>query len=79
MIERRRQSSRPLVVGAWTLIWFGTVLAVNPRPAFSQLGAVLWGAGVAVQLLIVARWITGGPASGEPAGAAGPRRVAARV
>lgn len=79
MIERRKQSVRPLVLAAWTLIWFGTVLAVNPRPALSQLGAVLWAAGVAVQLLIVARWFIGRPPSGQRAHAGGPRRFAARV
>lgn len=67
MIERGKQSSRPLVLAAWTLIWFGTILAANPRAVWSQVGAVLWAAGVALQLLIVARWLMGPPASGEPA------------
>ena len=79
MIERRKQSSRPLALAAWTLIWFGTILAVNPRAALSQLGAVLWAAGVAVQLLIVARWLIGPPAPGESARPARPRSVAARI
>ena len=79
MIERKKQSSRPLVLAAWTLIWFGTILAVNPRAAWSQLGAVLWAVGVALQLLIVARWFIGHPPSGEPARAGKPRRIAARI
>lgn len=79
MIERKKRSFRPLVVGAWTLIWFGTILAVNPRPTWSQFGAVLWGAGLVVQLMVVARWFIGPPASGEAARAAKPRRVPVRV
>jgi hypothetical protein len=79
MIERRRRSSRAWVVAAWTLIWFGTILAVNPRPSWSQLGAVLWGAGLLVQLVVVARWFIGRPASGETITDAKPRRVPARV
>ena len=79
MIERKKRSVRRLVVVAWTLIWFGTILAVNSRPVWSQIGAGVWGAGLLLQLVIVARWLIGRPASGEAAGAAKPRRVEARV
>jgi hypothetical protein len=79
MIERSRHSSRPWVVAAWTLIWFGTILSVNPRTLWSQFGAVLWGAGLLVQLVIVARWFIGRPASGKPVAHTKPRGVPARV
>lgn len=79
MIERKKRSVRPLVVVAWTLIWFGTILAVNPRPLWSQIGAGLWGAGLLVQLVVVARWFIGRPASGATVTDAKPRRAAARV
>lgn len=79
MIERKKRSVRCLVMVAWTLIWFGTILGVNPRPMWSQLGTVLWAAGLAVQLLIVARWFTGRPASGEAVTGGKPRRVPTRV
>jgi hypothetical protein len=79
MIERKKRSVRPLVLVAWTLIWFGTILAVNPRATWSQLGAVLWAAGLAVQLLVVARWLIGRPASGQAVTGGKPRRVPTRV
>lgn len=64
IIKRRRRSGRASVVAAWTLIWFGTILAVNPRASLSQLGVMLWGAGIVLQFVIVARWLSNRPASG---------------
>lgn len=79
MIKRRRRSPRVSVVAAWTLIWFGTILAVNPRTSLSQLGAVLWGGGVVLQLLIVGRWFINRPAPGAAIREPEHRRVAARA
>ena len=78
MTSRRRKASRPTVVAAWALIWFGTILAINPRASLSQIGAALWIAGVVVQLIIVARWL-GRPPSGAPIAERKPTRVPARV
>jgi hypothetical protein len=79
MSSRRRKASRRGVVAAWTLIWFGTILAINPGQTLSQIGAVVWAAGVLVQLIIVARWIIGRPSSGAPITNAKPHRVPAHV
>lgn len=80
MIERKKQSLRPMALAAWTLIWFGTILAVNPHAFLSELGAVLWGAGLLVQMTIVARWLgQQPPASGAPAARGRPRRTPVRV
>lgn len=73
--NRRRRASRPSVVAAWTLIWFGTILVINPHNTVSQIGAVLWVIGVIVQLIIVARWLIGRPSSGTPVTGAKPQRV----
>jgi hypothetical protein len=71
MIERRNQPRRPLVMTAWTLIWFGTILAVDGRGSLSRIGALLWGMGMTVQVVIVARWLAGrrggGPFTSGPA------------
>lgn len=77
MIDHGRPSARSSVFAAWTLIWFGTILSINPQGALSQLGAGLWVAGVGVQLLVVARW--GRPSSGAPVARRKPPRVPARV
>jgi hypothetical protein len=79
MTNRRRRASRPRVVAAWTLIWFGTILAINPDQSLSQFGAVLWIAGVLIQLFLVVRWLIGRPSSGAPVLETRPRRVPARV
>jgi hypothetical protein len=79
MIKRRRRSARVSVTAAWTLIWFGTILAVNPRASLSQLGAVLWGAGIVLQFVIVARWFSNRPASGAAVTDTKRRHVAARA
>jgi hypothetical protein len=79
MTSRRRKASRAGVVAAWTLVWFGTILAINPRQPVSQVGVVVWGAGLLVQLFIVARWFRGRPASGAPIREPRPTRVHAGV
>ena len=79
MIKRKRRSARASVVAAWTLIWFGTILAVNPRASLSQLGVMLWGAGIVLQFVIVVRWFSNRPASGATVTEAKHRHVAARA
>ncbi|MBW3573022.1 MAG: hypothetical protein KY467_18150 [Gemmatimonadetes bacterium] len=77
MTRRRRGSAR--VVVAWTLIWFGTILAVNPRPSIAVLGATLWGVGIAPQFVIVGRWFMDSPPPAGPVRDAEPRQLPARV
>jgi Zn-dependent membrane protease YugP len=64
-------------VAAWTLIWFGTILAVNPLASLSQLGVILWSAGILLQFVLVARWFINRPASGAPVTDAKRRHAAA--
>jgi hypothetical protein len=66
-------------VAAWTLIWFGTIFAVNQRASLSQLGVILWCAGILLQLVIVARWFINRPASRAPVTDAKRRHAAARA
>lgn len=80
MIERNNHPERPYVVASWVLIWFGTILAVNPRAPLSGIGAALWAAGFMIQMVIVARWTRGRPGSGAAvAGARSWARRGARV
>jgi hypothetical protein len=71
MIKRRNHPLRLSVIAAWTLIWFGTIMAVDGRGSLSRIGALLWGAGMTIQLVIVARWLIGraggGPFTSGPA------------
>ena len=73
MLDRWDHPKRPIVLAGWTLIWFGTILAVDGRGSLSRVGTLLWGVGMTIQLVIVARSLTGrlgrgrftsGPAAG---------------
>jgi hypothetical protein len=55
MSERTDRRAKRLVLASWVLIWLGAILAVNPQEALSRSGAVLWGAGMVIQMGIVAR------------------------
>lgn len=71
MSERMNHPQRPIIMAAWTLIWFGAILAVDARGSISRTGALLWGVGMTIQLVIVARWrigrAGGGPFTSGPA------------
>jgi hypothetical protein len=62
-MSAQRQFRRMAFV-SWMLIWFGTILAVSPRPAFSGVGIVMWATAVVVQFALAARWLTRNPPSG---------------
>jgi hypothetical protein len=79
MSKSRRRPARATVLVAWTLIWFGTILSVNPGASLSQLGVMLWVAGIAIQLVIVGRWFINRPASGAAVTDAKRRHAAARA
>lgn len=64
MIERKNHPERPYVVASWVLIWFGTILVVNPRVSVSSMGAGLWATGFLIQMVIVTRWLTARPGPG---------------
>lgn len=79
MRRSRRRPTRASVVAAWTLIWFGTILAVNPRASISQLGVIVWSAGILLQFVIVVRWFINRPASRAPVTDAKRRHAEARA
>jgi hypothetical protein len=55
MSERTDHRAKRLVLASWVLIWLGAILAVNPQASLSRSGAVLWGAGIVIQMGIAAR------------------------
>ena len=67
MMERRNHPQRPLVIAAWTLIWLGTILAVDTRDSLARVGVLLWGAGMTIQLVMAARWLIGRAFTSRPA------------
>jgi hypothetical protein len=64
MIVTRRHPSRPRIMIAWILIWFGTILVVNPRDSISRVGVLLWSVGIVLQLVSGGRWLLGRSGSG---------------
>lgn len=71
----KHQRTRQYATASWIFIWFGTILIVNPRESISRHGVLLWAAGFAIQVFIVARWLIGRPGSSAPVREAKPRRV----
>lgn len=79
MSRQRQKAPMRLVAASWILIWFGTILAVNPREAISHVGAGLWASGLLIQYVIGVRWLIGRPASDPPSEAPRPSRMTIRV
>ena len=67
MSDRHRHSMKRAAFASWTLIWFGTILAVSPRPVLSSAGALLWMVGIMIQSAVAIRWIIHNPSSGATA------------
>jgi hypothetical protein len=69
-IMMRRHPNRRWIMIAWMLIWFGTILVVNPRDSLSRVGVLLWSAGIVLQLVSGGWWLLGrsgsGPSTIEP-------------
>lgn len=79
MQRNRRRSLKGPIVFSWVLVWFGTILVVNPDRTVTQAGIALWGMGILLQYGVACAWFMGRPSSGATAEPAKPRRLPARV
>jgi hypothetical protein len=75
--SKQRSLRRPIAV-SWFLIWFGTILVVNPDRWLRYAGIAAWGVGILIQYGMACIWFTGRPSSGVTAERPRPR-VGARV